>query len=291
MTQIEQWASGDGKQDKILAFQGGENHGLWMKDLANFQGNGERLEPQFKRPQDNLVLVQNTADEPEEETEAHAPESMLALLRAEDPANLGKGLRSMQGLAEEFATAKDKPKALNQLREGFEGAVKQTDTDFEVVKANFEAERIKLKPEMEPRLKAMEQAGKEMGEAMGKLPKEEQERMKWAMAGYKNGSNSQEFDQAIAKEIGKHPGLLPALEAGLKASNDLAPYMEKAQALKQGMENAMAERIAGRQAYSEVLKEGGDDKRAQRMDLEARAIMMGIPLENIDAIEKRQQGK
>ena len=53
----------------------------------------------------------------------------------------------------------------------------------------------------------------------------------------------------------------------------------------------MAERIAGRQAYSEVLKEGGDDKRAQRMDLEARAIMMGIPLENIDAIEKRQQGK
>ncbi|HND69966.1 MAG TPA: hypothetical protein PL112_24365, partial [Candidatus Obscuribacter sp.] len=65
----------------------------------------------------------------------------------------------------------------------------------------------------------------------------------------------------------------------------------KAQALKQGMENAMAERIAGRQAYSEVLKEGGDDKRAQRMDLEARAIMMGIPLENIDAIEKRQQGK
>lgn len=291
MKQMEQWATGDGKQDRIPAFQGGENHRLWMQDLANQTVNPQRLEPQFKPPQDNLILVQATADEPEEEAEAHAPESMLALLRAEDPANLGKGLKSMQGLAEEFATAKDKPKALNQLRDGFEGAVKQTDKDFEDVKANFEAERIKLKPEMEPRLKAMEKAGKEIGEAMGKLPKEEQERMKWAMAGYKNGSNSPEFDQAIAREIGKHPGLLPALEAGLKASNDLAPYMEKAQALKQGMENAIAERIAGRQAYSEVLKEGGDEKRAQRMELEAMAIKLGIPLENIDAIEKRQQRK
>lgn len=257
--------------------QAQETRELWMADLAKSAAANE------------IRKVQNVPDEPEEESEAHAPENLSEVLRAEDPRNLGKGLRTMQGLVEEFASAKDKPKALGQMRDGFEEAVKQTDRDFEETKTRFEQERLKLKPEMEPRVKAFETAAQNMGAALGKLPKEEQERMTWLMGGYKNGKNSPELDAAIAKEVNKHPGLLPALENGIKAQTELAPYMQKAKELKDSMDTAVAERVAGRQVYSEVLKEGGDLKRSQRMEMEARALTMGIPLEQLDALEKRQK--
>lgn len=261
----------------------------WLADLnsgttAGFKGEGK------------IIKVQaNTPDEPEEEQEAHQeaaqPKNMIDALRMEDPKELGKGLQNMQGLAEQFANSPDKAKALKDLREGFEDSVKQSDKDFEEAKKGFEAARLKLKPQLEPKLANMEKAGTAFGAEMAKLPEAEQGRMQWMLSGYKSGQNSKEFDNAIAKEVGKHKGLMPAFEAAQKAQNELAPLMKQAEELKESMKGPALERLASRRVYGEVLMQGGDPARAKRMELEGRAITMGIPLDKVDELEKRMQQK
>lgn len=292
MKQHEQ-LEGNLKLDKVSFDEGGQvqdgARNKWLADLSagantGFKGEGK------------LIKVQaNVPDEPEEEQDAHAeeaqPKNMIDALRMEDPKNLGKGMQNMQGLAEQFANSPDKAKALKDLREGFEDSVKQSDKDFEGAKQNFEAARLKLKPQMEPKLANMEKTGKAFGAEMAKLPEPEQQRMQWMLSGYKSGQNSKEFDGAIAKEVGKHKGLMPAFEAAQKAQNELAPFMKQAEELKASMEGPAIERLASRRVYSEVLMQGGDPARAKRMEMEGRAITMGIPLEKVDELEKRLQQK
>ncbi|MBK7745784.1 MAG: hypothetical protein IPI39_00860 [Candidatus Obscuribacter sp.] len=41
--------------------------------------------------------------------------------------------------------------------------------------------------------------------------------------------------------------------------------------------------------YSQVLTMGGDQERAKRMELEGRALIMGVPLSQVDELEKRMK--
>jgi len=267
-------------------------HGKWLEDLGTPQkvtfdqtkgGDAQQLK---------LAQAANVPDEPEEETEAHQegqPKSIAEQLLAEDPKDLGAGLKTMQGLTEQFANSPDKAKALSQLRDGFEGAVKQTDKDFEAVQKNFNSERDRLKPILGPKMEAHGKAEKAFGDVFGKLPEQEQKRMQWLLTGYKNGDNSKELDAAIAKEVGKHPGLMQSFNNLSKTSKELEPLLEQVKKLKEGLENAASERAAGRMVYSQVLGMGGDQERAKRMEMEGRALIMGVPLDQVDQLEKRMK--
>ncbi|MBK9618950.1 MAG: hypothetical protein QG625_3123 [Cyanobacteriota bacterium erpe_2018_sw_39hr_WHONDRS-SW48-000098_B_bin.30] len=267
-------------------------HGKWLEDLATPQKVNFDQSKSGDAGAIKMAQAGNVPDEPEEETEAHeagAQKSIAEQLLAEDPKNLGQGLKTMQGLTEQFASSPDKAKALTQLRDGFEGAVKQTDQDFEAVKKNFESERNKIKPVLEPKLEAQAKAEKAFGDVFGKLPEPEQKRMQWLLTGYKNGANSKEFDAAIAKEVGKHPGLMQSFNNLNKSTKELEPLVEQVKKLKEGLDNAASERAAGRMVYSQVLTMGGDQERAKRMELEGRALIMGVPLSQVDELEKRMK--
>jgi hypothetical protein len=113
--------------------------------------------------------------------------------------------------------------------------------------------------------------------------------MQWLLTGYKNGDNSKELDAAIAKEVGKHPGLMQSFNNLSKTSKELEPLLEQVKKLKEGLENAASERAAGRMVYSQVLGMGGDQERAKRMEMEGRALIMGVPLDQVDQLEKRMK--
>lgn len=256
-----------------------ELRGSWMSDLAS---------PAVLRGTDNAKVLKVQAQAPEADDQQQGQgKSPVDMIRAADPKELGPGLKAMQGLAETFENSPDKAKALTQLKSGMDGAVKQTDDDFEAAKKTFETERNQLKPQIEPKMQALQTAKGNFESKFAKVPADDQERTLGLLQLYDNPKNSPALKKAIEGEMQKYPGLMPAAKGFMKAEAELAPFMEKAQKIKTALEEAGAERIGARMAYGQMAAEGGDEAKAHRMEMEARALIMGIPLDKVDELEKR----
>jgi len=93
-------------------------HGKWLEDLATPQKVNFDQSKSGDAGAIKMAQAGNVPDEPEEETEAHeagAQKSIAEQLLAEDPKNLGQGLKTMQGLTEQVRHTAQAARQTNQL--------------------------------------------------------------------------------------------------------------------------------------------------------------------------------
>lgn len=251
---------------------------------------GKKGEVQAEAPKAPDAPEAKAEEQGQEQGQEQGPGDLLESLRKADPKELSPSTRAMQGLVENFATADDKAAALSQLRPAFEKTVKETDDNLTRLSTEWNTEAPKLKPEFEAKGQKVRETQEDLNKLAAGIAKEDMPQMQTLLKLWSMGEkNSPEFKAALEKEMnGKVPGFADAVKANFNAKVEASPIFEKVTTLQAGLSQAMADRVDSRMIYEQVLLQGGDKAGAQRMFMEHTAIQMGVPLNELDELMKRQ---
>ncbi|CAN5527578.1 hypothetical protein BH11CYA1_BH11CYA1_05790 [soil metagenome] len=226
------------------------------------------------------------------ESADEASGNLIEMLRKTKPEELSPNLRAMQGLVENFATADDKAKALEQMRGGFDKAIKQSDDDLTAANDTWTKESPKVRPEYQAKTDKVAETSEKLQKVADTIPDEQKEHMQsvvhlWSMG----DSNSPQLRKALEAEIGLVKGLPEAVKDSFQAIKEAQPIVEKVTGLQGAIKQAEEDRVVSRMIYAEVLAEGGDAKGAKQMQIESMAIQMNVPLEQVKELSNRPDKK
>jgi hypothetical protein len=238
-------------------------------------------------PSDGPIPAQSGEAESEAE-EAEPSGKVIDMLRQTKPEELSPNLRAMQGLVENFATADDKAKALEQFRGAFEKTIKKSDDDLTAANDTWNTETPKLKPEYQAKTDRVKETQEALSKVAETIPDDEKAHMQSVVRLWSMGDkNSPQLKKALEAEMGEVKGLPQAVKDSYNAITEAKPIVEKVEALQGAVKQAEEDRVVSRMIYAEVLEEGGDLNGAKQMQIESMAIQMNVPLEQVKELLNR----
>lgn len=227
-------------------------------------------------------------DDNGESEELEPSGKVIDMLRQTKPEELSPNLRAMQGLVENFATADDKAKALEQLRGAFEKTIKKSDDDLTAATVTWNKETPKLKPEYQAKTDGVKETQEALSRVAETIPDDEKAHMQSVVRLWSMGDkNSPQLKKALEAEMGEVKGLPQAVKDSYNAITEAKPIVEKVEALQRAVKQAEEDRVVSRMIYSEVLEEGGDPNGAKQMQIESMAIQMNVLLEQVKELLNR----
>jgi hypothetical protein len=194
-----------------------------------------------------------------------------------DPKSDGPRTKAEKLLADAMATfvqGDDPNKAMKSAEPEFKAAIKQADTDADIVIANAKKEAEKIGPAYQKAVENEHTADQNLREKFSHVPESEQPKVQALLQAWASVDPKDPVRAAVEKDLAKYPGLMDAAKASERAQND--PTLKRGQELESSVQTAIEDRALTRVAYARALETCGRTDDAYEQVKQAAEIL-GLP--------------
>ena len=212
----------------------------------------------------------------------------IKFLLAQDPKDLPPCLQKLQGLADHFDKATDKPKAMGEVKDAVADTVKEADANAAKLTQEVETESKTLKPQFDAAKSGLESAQKTLQDALKQVPDADRKHVLAELNLLVDDKTSLAVKKALEQELSGQKDVLPAANAFVAAEKAAEPIMKAANGLNEKMEEATIEPLATRLVQADILQQGGDKAGAKQAQAEAMALQMGMTIQQFHDLQKQK---
>jgi|AGTN01.1.fsa_nt_gi hypothetical protein len=260
---------GDWSVLKVQNKQDGTGHESGQDSLPKL-GEPKAAEPQ---PTDRGAAVPNTdapvpnTDGQPDGTKTDRTADALKAMDKQSPA-----VKSFVEVLDKFDKAPDKAKAMEELGPQFEASIKTADNAFGAAMKDVMDNGPALKEKMAEAGEELQAHLENVGAEMDKLPEADQAKVKDVMVALLKEQDPAK-EQELLKQLEPFDRVHAAVGAFNEALNKHEPTMKRLDEMSKNMEQTLSETAALRLGYSGLLKESGDNEKADQVEGEAEAIL------------------
>lgn len=187
--------------------------------------------------------------------------------------SLSPAMQKTADAAEAFSKEPDKAKALKEQGPNFADAVKMADTAFTTALTNARAEFEKIKPQAEQAGKDIEAAGGKVREEFDKLPDaDKQKAAALVQEAQQDPSKGADVMKRMKEQFPELGAAFEGVDAEIKKHE---PTLLKLAEIEAAPQAALEDCAATRSIYMEAAAAGGDNQKAQQLQVEVLKLMFG----------------
>jgi hypothetical protein len=208
----------------------------------------------------------------------------------EAKAKLRTAAEMVKDVSEKFDKATDKPKALKELRNEFNEAIKKADEELAAIKKRVLPDLNAMANEMAEALEKTNPAVQGAFEKVQKLVPEAARRdMQVKMARYLDMAPNHADYQKIRTDFAKYPGMTAAADLAAKELKAAQPIFRKYDPPALELWDAGIQVYRAREEFAKRLKEAGSKQESEAMMKEASDVLAASPDPAMVALDARER--